>query len=540
MEHTPLWMGIKAALKAQGLGRAPRTCQTPLPVGALPGRTRGRWLAATAAWALAGAPGGVSAAELFVAPNGSDTAGTGSVQAPYASVSKAASVVNPGDVITLRGGAYAGGVIIRASGVTVRSYPGEAAVISAPTTDVNVPNCLWFTAAGGKVQNLEIIGGNYFGIKFDQGSGLVEGCKIHDTGYSCLKLVPGDADMVIRHCEIYRSGNHGQGIDSVRADQMLVQDCYIHDIPDYAAVSKGGAIGCVFERVRVENCDTGIVLGQSTDLQWFDTTANPDLYENIDGIVRNCIVVNTHFAGIGMWGALRPQVYNNTVLNAAQLGQAGVYFFYGEHWPGGVDTVRPCMDPTVINNIVVVSVSSKTPNVYLQPNSVHGKLTMSNNRYQRVGGAALFWDLNDYPNGAIFKGNLPEWQAHIFGETGSSDGDPDLDGSYRLLPGSPCIGAGLALPQVTSDFFGQPRIIPYDIGAARWLPAATVTTSAATHAASHLVSRQSSRLARLPAPKPAAQRAARSRIASLVRLRKKSKSTRHRTPHPAASDAPGH
>ncbi|HEY1108873.1 MAG TPA: pectate lyase, partial [Opitutaceae bacterium] len=45
------------------------------------------------------------AAEYFVAPGGSDTAG-GSIDAPFATIQRAQASAEPGDTVWIRGGAY--------------------------------------------------------------------------------------------------------------------------------------------------------------------------------------------------------------------------------------------------------------------------------------------------------------------------------------------------------------------------------------------------------------------------------------------------
>jgi hypothetical protein len=46
------------------------------------------------------------AAEYFVDPNGNDTTGSGTISAPYKTITKAYSVVSAGDTIYIRGGTH--------------------------------------------------------------------------------------------------------------------------------------------------------------------------------------------------------------------------------------------------------------------------------------------------------------------------------------------------------------------------------------------------------------------------------------------------
>ncbi len=271
----------------------------------------------------------VQARDIYVAPSGNDAGGAGTVGSPYATVQKAVSVAVAGDVVHLRAGTYGGNITVNKPNLTIRSYAGERAVISSSATNSSVQQTIWFTATRGKLLDLELVGGYYYAVKFETGSAVVKGCKIHDSGRDCIKIVPGADDVTIQQCEIYNSGqrdpSNAEGIDNVNADRMLVQDCYIHDIATYGLYPKGGAIGCVIERCLVTNCGSGgIMLGGYTDDEFFDPVQNPGWYENIDGTVRNCIVVNTQGGGVALYAALRPRVYNNTLVNVAASSHAGI------------------------------------------------------------------------------------------------------------------------------------------------------------------------------------------------------------------------
>lgn len=68
-------------------------------------------------------------ADYYVAPDGSDTA-SGTLQQPFATLSKAATVLQPGDTCWLREGRYPETVTLTASGtpdapITIAAYPGE-------------------------------------------------------------------------------------------------------------------------------------------------------------------------------------------------------------------------------------------------------------------------------------------------------------------------------------------------------------------------------------------------------------------------------
>jgi hypothetical protein len=407
-------------------------------------------------WCLCGDPALQAAETYYVSPQGSDEA-AGSKSAPWKTLQRAVTAAPAGSTLLLREGAYEGPVIVRVANLTIQAYEGEKAIIQTPVKSEKDGNNLWFVAGGGTVRDLELVGGYYYALKFEEGPGLVENCKVHDCGNHGIKMPAVTASKVtIRKCEIFNTGRNtkaGQGIDDVLGDDLMVQDCYIHDTPSYAALAKGGARHCVFERNRIVNCGGGIILGGSTDDDLFDTAANPQKFESIDATARNNIIIDTQYAGISMWKALRPQVYNNTIYHSCLAN---------EH--GGILLQLGSQDPTIINNIVVMASGSKRPVVYLK-HAVAGTLTMDHNCYWNEGGRASWWD----PPKAL--SDLAAWQKRKGVDKHSLVTDPKIDPKTGfLLPDSPCIDQGQTLSSFQDDFRKRPRPqgATWDIGADQW------------------------------------------------------------------------
>jgi hypothetical protein len=436
------------------------------------------------------------AAEYYISPTGDNTTGTGSLSNPYQTIQHVLdSVAVSGDTITLRGGTYNETIRIRNPNMTIRSMTGEWAVIESAVDDEDIGQTVRFDvdSDGSTLQRIEVIGGYYYGIKFDtkwdwgdpnDRSGAstitIEDCKIHDTGDSCIKITPECDDITIRRCEIYNSGRNDLGsaeaIDNVNGDRMLVQQCHIHDITDTGLYAKGGAIGVRIERCLVENCGSaGILVGFDTSLEWFDTNVNPEYYENIDGEVTNCIVVNTQYSGIGMYAAKNPKIYNNTLVDVAKAGHSGLYFgltFQDWEPEGGRP---PSLNPVLRNNIVVQSATDNTTAIEIRwddelggLSALSGSPTMSNNHYYIQGGTAVFID--ERP-GSEFSGDLAAWKSHISGDADSSEADPKLVDTYRLSSTSPCIDAGTSngAPNIDYDGDSRPQGAGIDIGADEYL-----------------------------------------------------------------------
>lgn len=399
----------------------------------------------------------------YVATTGDDN-DPGSFGQPWQTLHHAVTQVGQGDVIILRGGTYAGDVTVATDNIRIESFAGEWAVISSPTTDPNEQQALWFNASGGEVRNLELEGGYFYALKFEEGDGLVSGCKLHGSGRDCIKIVPDADDITIEDCEIYESGqrdpSNADGIDNVNADRMVVRRCYIHDIATNGGYAKGGPIDCVFENNLVVNCGGGgFYLGFFTDLQFFDPVSNPNYHGNIDGTIRNNYIINTEGPGIGLFAALRPRVYHNTLLQVAESSRGGIHFE-----PVNNDNqLRYVVDPVVVNNIVTLSPTSSRTLIEDRNGGMTGNITLDYNRYYDEDGTDEF----RYGGGVV---NFATWQGSVpGGDPNSTLGDALLDPNSHLTAASPCRDAA-ASGYTAIDYDGATRDQTPDIGADEYDP----------------------------------------------------------------------
>ncbi|MFK7923258.1 MAG: right-handed parallel beta-helix repeat-containing protein [Bacteroidia bacterium] len=394
----------------------------------------------------------------YVDPGGGNSQ-NGSLALPWQTLAYAATQVSVGDTIVLRAGNYTGDVTIATDDITVMSYPGEWAVVSAPINDSNQGWALWFNAAGGKVYNLELVGGYYYCIKIEAGNAIVKGSILHGSGRDCIKIVPNADNILIEQCEIYDSGlrdnSNAEGIDNVNADQMVVRGCYIHDIATNAVYGKGGARNCLIENNLIMDCGGGIQLGFFTDLQFFDPIENPNYHGNIDGIVRNNIVLRTEGPGIGMFAALRPVVLNNTLVEVAESSRGGIHFEPVENDA----QLRYVVDPIVVNNVVTLSSNSSRTVIEDRNGGMTGNIELNYNRYHDADGNLTI----RYGGGQV---NWVQWQAAVpGGDPNSSVGDPLLNASFRPAVGSPLIDQGQSRPDLVLDYDYETRSGIIDIGA---------------------------------------------------------------------------
>lgn len=437
------------------------------------------------------------AAEWFVSTSGSDS-NNGSQSSPWRSVNHAlnAAPVSPGDTITVRGpegnNIYNECDVRMRKRVTLRSFAGERAHIHCTRTSAETNVMMIYPgASGSRVSGMELSGGKYYGIKFEtdweqrwnesgQGASnvILENLWVHDTGRDAIKITPKCDHITIRGSEIWNSGaiypagtapddKNAEGIDNVNGSYMVVEDNYIHDTATTGVYFKGGARGVVVQRNYIENTGAaGILVGFDTSPQFFDTNINPDWYEAIDATVRNNVVRNTRWSGIGMYAAKNPVVANNTIVNTASVHHAAIYFGVTfQDWDERAG--RPAnVNPLIRNNLVIqpenrACVDIRHSHELGGLSGLHGSPNMDFNAFHNSG--CTFRD--GRPSSTIGRVQLSPWKAHSNQERNSIQASLSVDSTGHLPPGSPAIERGTALAQVTDDIDGQQRIAPYDIGA---------------------------------------------------------------------------
>ena len=430
---------------------------------------------------------------IYVSPTGNDTTGNGSKDNPYKSINFALGKAAPPATIILRSGTYKEGrdVRVRKSNITIKSAKGEWAIIDLTNYNSghDEDSAIEFYAenenTGGIVkdcllQSVEVMGGFYaicFETQWEWGntdrSGasniIIEDCVLHDSTNDVVKIKPGCDNITIRYCEIYNSGRayvgysdfdtgerNSEGIDNVNGDEMYVHNNYIHDICSNGIYAKGGAMDALIENNIVERTyGAGILAGFDTSPQYFDKTVNSAYYENIRGIIRNNLVIDAGWEGIGLYASWGAKVYNNTVVNAV-IGRRNYHspIYFGiatQDWnnPGGCP---PNVNPSIYNNIVSQPSTYKNRMIdirYVNKGDVYktrdisaldGDPTMNNNCYYNAGRSATFTD--NRPGSILNNAGLTAWKTHIKGESGSIEVDPALDADY--MPTNPlCEGMGI-------------------------------------------------------------------------------------------------
>lgn len=194
----------------------------------------------------------------FVATNGSDSNDGRSESRPFRTLQRAAGVVQPGDVVWVRGGTYSPDVIFSRSGVAgnpivIESYPGECAILDG--AGMSRPSQVRFIGASHYVfRNFIVRNSPGQGVYLnDSHDNVVSHIESYGNGLSGFQIIGGNRnrlsrviaydnydrasgggnadgigissghDNVIDRCVVYR--NSDDGVDTWRSVNTLVERC---------------------------------------------------------------------------------------------------------------------------------------------------------------------------------------------------------------------------------------------------------------------------------------------------------------------------
>ena len=151
-------------------------------------------------------------ANYYVATNGSDSNNGTSINTPFATLAKAASVANPGNLIYVRGGTYFWSTQVGlsrsgtpAAPIRVFAYPGESPVFDftnqpTGTRGISISGNCWH------LKGFEIANAGDNGIYIGGKTNTVELCVLHDNEDSGIQLAnAGSAYNLILNCDSYRN-----------------------------------------------------------------------------------------------------------------------------------------------------------------------------------------------------------------------------------------------------------------------------------------------------------------------------------------------
>lgn len=277
-------------------------------------------------------------ATLYVSPSGNDSNSGRSASSPLRTVTKAASMVRPGDVVYLRGGVYPMEVKFRTSGtasnkIVWASYPGEWAIFDGGSRRKGVDmDRVWVDGADHNVfANFEVRNGPRQGIYVINGANdnLFTGLVVHGNNGSGVQNANSSRNRY-EYLTIY------DNFDEVNPKGQTGQDA------DGIGMSSGDR-NVISHVVSFRNSDDGIDAWKSTNTLIEYSVAhsngrgshgNGNGFKAGGGIdnyttVRHSIAFNNKAVGFTNNSGRQITFVNNTSFgngNYAFLGHAGVTF----------------------------------------------------------------------------------------------------------------------------------------------------------------------------------------------------------------------
>lgn len=305
----------------------------------------------------------------------------------------------------------------------LKPFGNAKPIIHSPNTDGSPESALRIAvaASGSTYTGIEFWGGAYYCVKLDdiwsgnEGTGASQitftDCKFHDSGRDCVKVTPGCDDVVLRRCEIYRSGqrdpSNAEGFDNVNGDRMRVEDCYIHDIATKGGYMKGGSIGSMVLRTRFENIGgPALCAGSHSGSSFYDKT-NTAKFESFDFLAQSNTVINAK-GGIYVQAAKRARFLDNTFSGISDQWACVAF-------DGTQEGLASSTDVTILRNKFT---SGNRPNVDIRRNKNNTDLG-----WDWVGAM----NYNTYLAGQIFKtadgfiGNLSAWKTRSGKDANSTE-----------------------------------------------------------------------------------------------------------------------
>lgn len=423
----------------------------------------------------------------YVAPYGNNN-NPGTIDKPFATLSKAVSIVKPGDTILMRDGTYKlkQGVWVGTSGTTdarivIKSYPGETAILDGSGMpndndcitlgggyiDINGINCRSATRAGINVwcgHNIRIVNNT---ISNAYGTGILSICnkpnvvrniRVYDNtvyhnvlmnrdrtangGWGTGMSIIGGSDITFSNNRVYE--NYGEGIGCFASVRCTVRNNTIYD--NYS--------------VQLYIANSANTIAQSNLIY---TTGNTAFFRKINGVWSPATGIQ--LGDEGCQDATRV-ILNNIIVrnNIVVGGRSG--FYYGNY---------ACPDEGMKNTLITNNTfyGSSDALLYVDASIGSSSNTVANN---------IFYQINDNPMTTIADTKSLTYDRNLwYGgrvntalRKGDIVADPQLisPGStkatgYKLKLGSLAIDAGTAMNEVTTDYFGtdRPSGKSYDIGA---------------------------------------------------------------------------
>jgi hypothetical protein len=401
-------------------------------------------------------------ATYFVAASGSDS-NPGSSEKPWLTLDKAVNSIEPGDTILVKPGEYAGCTIANSG------TEGRPKTLKAETPGTVVLNSVGPRNRQGSI--LEI----YKSVEETMGWWVLDGLKVDGGGKNTGIDLRRTTHCSVVNCE--STGGKVWGIYASHAESILIENNSSHDTGKEHGyyVANGSKNGIIRGNKAYNTASNGIQI--NADARYADGISSNFLIE------KN-MCYNVKAVGFNMDGVEKTTFRNNLVYN---YGDKGFALF-------AIDAAIASRNNRILNNTVVsrpdgksyFCISIRHTNDPSKPAPVGNKLF--NNilyHYATTGVGSINVDKtgfegfeSDYNVVMDYFGindnesheTLAQWRERGYDKHSIQAAATDLfvapGSDFHLKAGSPAIGKGMALPDVTDDLDGRarPKEGSYSIG----------------------------------------------------------------------------
>ena len=404
-------------------------------------------------------------AELHVAENGSDN-NDGSAASPFATIAHAASQASAGTSVVIHAGSYEADTYLSDFGgsegapIWIGGAEGEARpTISGGSNGLHLSRVRYLV-----IHDLDMSGGESNGVNCDDGGDydndqathhvVFRDINIHDIGTGgnndCLKL-SGVNHFWVLDSEFARCGGGmaGSGIDMVGCHDGVIAHSSFVEMSGNGVQTKGGSADITVSANYFSDAgERAVNIGGSTGFEFFRpplSTSSPNVEAQRIRVLANVIERGT--AGLGFVGCVDCLAANNTIIDPARWPFRILQETSSE---GGYEFL-PASNGRVMNNVIYYNAGDVGgAHVNVGPDTAPETFTFATN----------LWFAYDDPGSST--PNLP-----VTEQGGISGSDPMFAGAgdYHLSPGSPALGAGSAVAELSGDNDGACYGKPPNIGA---------------------------------------------------------------------------
>ena len=275
----------------------------------------------------------------YVATNGNDSTGNGSIGSPWATVAHAASLMSSGSTLYVRGGNYS--EMFHLSGpngsdalnpTVIINYPGETPVFNDNNVAggiVRLDGLSWFVLSGLTILSNNI--GVIVGYAGSCSNVVLTNLTVYDIGQQGIQVEGNSHDILLVNNTVHDTGlwiYNGEGFYIGQGDSagimdnthnVIVRSNLIYNTTDEGIEIKPGTYSCVVEGNTLHTCNKPQnTYGAGSGAIEIDQEGTYNYYSgNPNHLVRNNLVYDTV---IGLRASNGGYYYNNIIYGCSTEG----------------------------------------------------------------------------------------------------------------------------------------------------------------------------------------------------------------------------